>query len=658
MALLEILQKEVRRLGLVPRLVRSLPKFSLLLALAGILWLFCLPLDGQYRHTYISENALMPSQAYSFFRESEWNYLRGYRDEVYTTKLKSCEERNQVLDGWLKEIGYTTSVLNYTAPDGTSKPILYAIFHAPKGDDTEAMVIAAPWKVRDGQYNLGGVALGVSMARYFHRLSIWAKNIIVVFPADGQDTLRHWVNSYHTTMDQTGGSILSAVVVEYPSGGDGLDYIDLEYAGLNGQLPNLDLLNTAIMVTQHEGMRASIHHTPQGQLWADDYFSRLTTMLHGIWDYGTTGLLPPPSHGGGDGCEAFSGWNIQAITLTAVGDGTADITTYGRVVEAVFRAVNNLLEKFHQSFFFYLLLGPEAFVSIATYLPAAILTAFSFAIASLSSLLGNHNVSNHQFSSNAVAPANAKGPLVSVLTYIAILAISVLAGLVLVQFSETTAYNTSEPGIYSTLAYYGFILPSTLLAFWPPVSAFVLSLPRTKTTNDAVRFLNAFSLFSFAFTLVGCLVLHFSLSLLISLAALPLTFIRYGPNSDLKTRWKSTLWLLASSPFTWMFILGVFHKTNFTLDRVRNFVQYPSMQLVRQEIQAVIDWAEKADLKAILQGPVDVFYALLSGYPRFQSWTWLFVTISWLPTWLCGVIVAGLDVETSDVKVEEGKKEQ
>ncbi|GME86857.1 unnamed protein product [Ambrosiozyma monospora] len=253
MALLETLQRRVEQLGLIPKLVKSLPRVSVLLSILGIAWILTLPMDGQYRNTYISENALMPSQAYNFFRESEWNFVRGYREEVVAHLEDSIYDRNALLQNWLDEVGYKTSILNYTsAYDGVNKPILFAIYHAPKGDDTEAMVLAAPWRTEDGDFNRGGVSLAVGMARYFHRLSIWSKNIIVVFPENAQDALKYWVDSYHTNLDQTGGSIESAAVLEYPSGGDGVDFVEISYVGLNGQLPNLDLINCAVMISEHE----------------------------------------------------------------------------------------------------------------------------------------------------------------------------------------------------------------------------------------------------------------------------------------------------------------------------------------------------------------------------------------------------------------------
>jgi len=661
MSLLEVVQRKVRKRGMVPKLVKSLPHLSLFLILLSLAWVAVLPMAGEFRHTYISENALMPSQAYSFFRESEWNYLRGYREEIYQHDNATLVERNAMVKEWLGEIGYKTAILNYTEPlTGIEKPTLYAIYHAPKGDDTESMVMVAPWHTKEGEFNLGGAALGLSLARYFHRMSIWAKNIIVVFPEDGQDTLRNWVNAYHTSLDQTGGSILSATIMEFPSGGDSLDYIELEYAGLNGQLPNLDLVNTAIMVSDHEGFRVSIHKAPRGQLWANDYGSRLTTLLQAVFDYGTTGILPPPGSAGGNGCEAFSGWNIQTVTLRAVGKGDRDITTYGRVVEAIFRSVNNLLEKFHQSYFFYLLLGPQLFVSIGTYLPCAALTAAAFVVAAVSVLLNNANINNSSLhlSTLIIAPSSSKVLIISIGSVFSILVTSVIGSLGLSRISSQHPYNGDTDTFYHTLTYTYCIIPSTALCLLPVATSYFVKARGSRAVNDLARFLYSFSLYCFAFTLVALMLLHFSLSALVALAAFPLSFIRYGPASNKCNRFKSAFWLFVSSPFTWIFVLGLLSKTNFQIDKVRNLVQYFSYGLLQKEIQNVIDWTEEISLHDIMNGPVNVLYGLISGYWRFQNWTWFFLSISWIPAWFAALFVSCFDVRSADYGVSDEKKNE
>lgn len=92
MGLFEVIQRVAIRLGLASKLVRILPGLSLISALAGIVLLLTLPMAGQYRNTYISENALLPAQAHTYFRESEWNIVRGYREEIHLLEEKTSSE--------------------------------------------------------------------------------------------------------------------------------------------------------------------------------------------------------------------------------------------------------------------------------------------------------------------------------------------------------------------------------------------------------------------------------------------------------------------------------------------------------------------------------------------------------------------------------------
>ena len=46
---------------------------------------------------------------------------------------------------------------------------VYSIIQAPRGDATEAIVLVAAWKTINNEANLNGVALALTLARYFKR---------------------------------------------------------------------------------------------------------------------------------------------------------------------------------------------------------------------------------------------------------------------------------------------------------------------------------------------------------------------------------------------------------------------------------------------------------------------------------------------------------
>ena len=146
--------------------------------------------------------------------------------------------------------------------------------------------------------------------------------------------------------------------------------LHIAYDGINGQLPNLDLFNTAVSIASgYMGIGVTLQ-----RMWKhdDSYKERLQTMLRGMASQGLGHASGPHS--------SFIPYHVDAITLQAVGLGWHDEMAMGRCVESIFRSLNNLLEHLHQSFFFYLLMQANRFVSIGTYLPSAMLVAVNFTI--------------------------------------------------------------------------------------------------------------------------------------------------------------------------------------------------------------------------------------------------------------------------------------
>ncbi|KQK09209.1 glycosylphosphatidylinositol anchor attachment 1 protein [Brachypodium distachyon] len=174
----------------------------------------------------------------------------------------------------------------------------------------------------------------------------------------------------------------------------------------NGQMPNLDLLNVVHYLAVHrQGFRVNIEtiNSLLSSAWLRviaEVIQTLGSLLRKInpdWkldikapDYveGTANLassmynqalgVPTGSHG------AFRDYQVDAVSLEF--SPTFDlrnenakssfIVRGGRLIEGVVRSVNNLLEKFHQSFFLYFLAAPSKFVSVGVYMiPFALLLA-------------------------------------------------------------------------------------------------------------------------------------------------------------------------------------------------------------------------------------------------------------------------------------------
>ena len=63
---------------------------------------------------------------------------------------------------------------------------VYAVLQGPRADATEALVLMAGWKNMDGVINTSGVALVLSLARYFKR-ELWSVLIVHILANFGQD---------------------------------------------------------------------------------------------------------------------------------------------------------------------------------------------------------------------------------------------------------------------------------------------------------------------------------------------------------------------------------------------------------------------------------------------------------------------------------------
>jgi glycosylphosphatidylinositol transamidase len=207
--------------------------------------------------------------------------------------------------------------------------------------------------------------------------SLWSKDIIFLVTHDSVAGPKAWVDAYHSVhsrytaedLSLLSGALQGAVCFDYPFD-HRFETLHIAYDGINGQLPNLDLFNTAVSIASGQmGIGTSI----QGMHKHDDsYYKRLLTLIKGMSSQAFGHATGPHS--------VFMPYHVDAITLTTIGQGWQDEMALGRTVESICRSLNNLLEHFHQSFFFYLLMQSNRFVSIGTYLPSAMAVAAGFTI--------------------------------------------------------------------------------------------------------------------------------------------------------------------------------------------------------------------------------------------------------------------------------------
>ena len=513
---------------------------------------------------------------------------------------------------------------------------VYAVLQGPRADATEAIVLIGAWKNMEEETNTSGVALVLTLARYFKRWSLWSKDIIFLVSGDSTTGPQAWVDAYHDGHDERyverlkikSGALQGAVAVDYPAGpwGHRYDKLHVLYDGVNGQLPNLDLFNTAVQIASSQmGIGCAIQRMFDHR---DSYKERLQTMLRGMVSQGLGHATGPHS--------SFIPYHVDAITLSTVGDGWHDEMSLGKTIESLFRSLNNLLEHLHQSFFFYLLIQANRFISIGTYLPSAMLIAVNFSITSIALWVASGRSSEPipnpaatappadvptkdkpiEKSSNVTPPAASKEPTMELVEQngakalvpkasttiterhllfplLSVLTMHVLGLLPLYLFN--TWSSTTLSALYLTVANATTLFPLVVAWFFAELR------PLSHQENTLIQ---CFSLLLLGMILAALATLNFSQSFLIGVLAAPLSFVR-------------------KSNRTWLTVLQL-------------------LLLAAINPVMVAQWAAKllgADLNHVL-------VLAAQGWAVWGLWTQVTVWLVWFPAWVCAtVVVAGGAVE-------------
>ncbi|CAE6449086.1 unnamed protein product [Rhizoctonia solani] len=401
---------------------RILPWLRAALFLAGIVWICCVPLAQMGRGTYIDENALQPGQVNTYWSWREVHAADKYledleklRDTNATSRQRASYFRNE-----LAKLGLPTAVQPYTiyAPTGDIEGVnAYSIYTAPRSSGSEAIVLSASWKSlkwdEDGSLNLRGVATILALAGYLKRYTLWAKDIIFVINDGYMDGMHAWLSAYHgfehANLETQPLSLLSGVVwtalcIDYP--GHSFSHLGVYFEGLNGRLPNQDLLNSVLNIARYSNSVSVLAYDTLDHLRTDHPFD------FGPWMRYLWACVPKPiqnmlndpqmksfenradivgrgiawqASGRASGVHGlFHQYRIDAVTIYArPSHGPHGFFALGKIIESSTRTMNNLLERLHASFFFYLLTSAQSFVKIGGYLPAAVIMSIAMTFGGL-----------------------------------------------------------------------------------------------------------------------------------------------------------------------------------------------------------------------------------------------------------------------------------
>eukprot|EP01125_Pyxidicula_operculata_P016808 TRINITY_DN5821_c0_g1_i2.p1 TRINITY_DN5821_c0_g1~~TRINITY_DN5821_c0_g1_i2.p1 ORF type:complete len:458 (+),score=47.63 TRINITY_DN5821_c0_g1_i2:31-1374(+) len=363
--------------------------------------------------TYMSENALSPGQAETGYGydESQFAVDFTYKYKKFQTEIASMmnnETWSSTTSKWIFDELSALGLESYRLEFETKKPFskiqrgwnVVAIIRAPRADGTEGLFFSTEYK-RESAINYdersNSVGLLASLASHYSSRKWLSKDLYFLFHPESysHEGVYHYLSNFHGTDSSNKryghGSIWGAFNIELNNmeGTTGLE-IKLEQA--YGLLPNLDLFNTVSRIAFSKLRQVNIENNKiYIPSFLDSYINNDVRTLLTFMKNQAIGI-PSSSHG------LFSRYNIDGITLSFVGSGTKyEINQLGSIIEGSTRAMNNILEVLHQSFYFYLLPNPWTYISIGNYVISLGLIIIGFFLVPVARLLmsdGSHIVSS------------------------------------------------------------------------------------------------------------------------------------------------------------------------------------------------------------------------------------------------------------------------
>uniref|UniRef100_A0A2K6KAW2 GPI-anchor transamidase component GPAA1 n=1 Tax=Rhinopithecus bieti TaxID=61621 RepID=A0A2K6KAW2_RHIBE len=374
-----LLSDPVRRRALARLVLRLNAPLCVLSYVAGIAWFLALVFPPLTQRTYMSENAMGSTMV-------EEQFAGGDRARAFARDFAAHRKKSGALPvAWLERTMRSVGLEVYTQsfsrklpfPDETHERYMvsgtnvYGILRAPRAASTESLVLTVP--CGSDSTNSQAVGLLLALAAHFRGQIYWAKDIIFLVTEHDLLGTEAWLEAYHdvnvtgmqsSPLQGRAGAIQAAVALELSS--DVVTSLDVAVEGLNGQLPNLDLLNLFQTFCQKGACCARFRLQPQDWTSLDGPLQGLQTLLLMVLRQASG--RPHGSHG------LFLRYRVEALTLRGINSFRQykyDLVAVGKALEGMFRKLNHLLERLHQSFFLYLLPALSRFVSIGLYMPAA-----------------------------------------------------------------------------------------------------------------------------------------------------------------------------------------------------------------------------------------------------------------------------------------------
>lgn len=360
------------------------------------------------------------------------------------------------------------------------------------------------------------------------------------------------------------------------------DCVDVKIEGLNGKLPNLDMFNLVQRIMAREGVTSGYKQAPRKKRRTNysTYEQNLRQML-AMLSTQSSGV-PNGNHG------LFHRYRIDALTISATkrvtnanvkSNPSSATVPFLKAIEGIARSLNNLLERFHQSFFFYVIVHNDRYISIGDYMPALVaLIACSFlkAYLSWSTLDAAERRSQQDAAGIETDPA---------LPAVISLKLSLPYGFVLVYLV-----------VVILIGYTGNVLPLDKFLMQLPIGAGPLTVTVLTVINltglllpffvvlppGGLELLHISLLLIYGCALIVIGLLNFALGFFVAVLSVPMVIAINPNNTNSTLRGLTRLWTLLLNPMVVIY----------TIILIMTFYQFPELtfqQLLLRAVTAAMD---------------------------------------------------------------------